>query len=104
MKTEGFSPVTGLDLHVIELGSSGIHFLFAPEIIRAAFASIEQDGIDARCIRLAHQALRSLSSLEDPYETHTHLQSLDDRVLYTVVFLYFRTLDQYMAQGGFTLH
>lgn len=104
MKTEAFSSVAGLDPHLIQLGSAGTHFLFTPENIREAFDSIEQHGIDAQSIQQAHHALRHISSLEDVFDGLIHLQSIPKRTLYTVVFLYFRTLDQYMAQGGYTLH
>lgn len=104
MKTESFAPVGGLDMKLVELGSVGIHLLFDPDTIKQAFWSIEQEGVDFRSINEAHIALRQLSNSDNLFDAILYLKTLPDRTLFTVVFLYFRTLDQFMAQDGITIH
>lgn len=88
----------------LSLGAAGVHPLFTPETIREAFARVERGDFIHTSLVGAHTAVRALSETDDMVERGAILRALPTEVLHMVVFLYFRSVDQYVAARETVLH
>lgn len=89
---------------LIRLGARGVHPLFDSASIRRAFSRIERGSITEKSVLAAHLALRELSSLSDFWQMRRYFKSLPSETADLLVYLYFRSLDQFLESAPKTIH
>ena len=104
VKPQAFAPVWGLAHGLICMGAEGVHPLFASEWIRRAFHRVDAGLFQHEQLLLAHQALKNLSRYRQIQRKRVYLESLPDSTVDMLVFLYFRSLDQFLETQAPTLH
>ncbi len=104
MKPQGNSPLGGLAPELISMGAVGLHPLFESQWIRRAFDRIDQGLLQYDQLVAAHQALRQLARLRRMDSKRAFLNRLPESTVDTLVFLYFRTLDQFLESHEPTIH
>lgn len=96
--------VHGLDPSLMETGARGTHVLFSQRAIRRAFARVEADLVREGHLLAAHQALRALSALPDVTSMVAYVGALPEATTDMLVFLYFRSLDRFLADQPHAVH
>lgn len=104
MNTMVLGPVQGLDPALMETGARGTHVLFSRAAIRRAFARVEADLVREGPLLAAHQALRELGALPDVTAMVEYVEQLPESTTDMLVFLYFRSLDRFIAEHPPTIH
>ncbi len=104
MREQSFSLLDGLSYGLISTGAKGNHLLFDPESIRRAFSRVEHGLIEESNLLSAHRALRHLGKMHDLLDMRCFINDLPSETVDLIVFIYFRSLDQYMSCTPFSLH
>ena len=104
MKPQGITPVGGIEPGLISMGAVGLHPLFRSEWIRRSFDRLESGELQPCHIEDVHQALKKLGRLRSMNSKRRFLDSLPEPTVDTLVFLYFRSLDQFLERTETTLH
>lgn len=89
---------------LIQLGARGVHPLFESDCIRRAFARIDRGRVTEKGVLSAHLALRELSTIPDMWEMKKYLRTLPSETADMLVYLYFRSLDEFLESTPKTLH
>lgn len=104
MKPQGFDPVEGIAPGLISMGAAGLHPLFKSEWIRRAFDRLNAAHLQYEQMVNVHQALKKLARLRRIESKRELLNSLPVDTVDALVFLYFRSLDQFLESGEPTIH
>ncbi len=89
---------------LISAAARGIHPLFDTTSIRRAFSRLDHGLINEQNLLHAHEALSDLVSLQNLIDQQIYLGTLPEPVVELLVFLYFRTVDQFLEASHHTLH
>lgn len=104
MKTQEGIQRGGWSPGLIELGAQGVHPLFDSDCIHRAFARIDRGRITEKGVLSAHDALRDLSAIQGVWGMQKYLKSLPSETLDLLVYLYFRSLDEFLEGSPKTIH
>lgn len=104
VKPQGNPPLGGIAPELISMGAVGLHPLFDSQWIRRAFDRIDQGLLRYEQLVAAHQAIGKLSRMRRVDSKRAYLSSLPESTVDTLVFLYFRTLDQFLESHEPTIH
>lgn len=97
-------PVDGLARGLISMGAHGLHPLFDMEWIRRAFDRVDSGLLQADELLLAHRALKRLARMQGIDEMRGYLRLLPEPTVDVLVFLYFRSVDQFIESRAPTVH
>lgn len=86
------------------MGATGLHPLFSSEWIRRAFDRIESGHMNCELMVDVHQAVKKLALLRRIETKQKYLNSLPVPVVDALVFLYFRSVDQFLESREPTIH
>ena len=104
VKPQGFGPVGGIAPGLISMGAVGLHPLFRSEWIRRAFDRMDSAHLQHEQMLNVHLALKKLARMRRIESKREYLDSLPVDTVDTRVFLYFRSLDQFLESGEPTIH
>lgn len=104
MKPQAFSPLGGLAAGLISMGAEGLHPLFAPEWIRRAFDRVDSGLFEGDALVRAHAALKHLGRRRRLDTMRAYLDTLPVDVVDVLVFLYFRSVDQFIESHSPNIH
>ena len=104
VKPQGFGTVGGIDPGLISMGAARLHPLFSSEWIRRAFERMESGHMHCEQMVDVHQAVKKLARLRRMDSKQQYLNSLPEPVVDTLVFLYFRSLDQFLQSREPIIH
>lgn len=104
MKPQAFSPIGGLAHGFISMGAEGLHPLFDSQWIRRAFDRVDSGLLQHEQVVAAHQALKDLAKFRNIQRKRAFLKALPEATVDTLVFLYFRSLDQFLETQEPTIH
>lgn len=104
MKPQAYLPIGGLAPGLISMGAEGVHPLFESFWIRRAFDRIEDGLIESESLILAHAALKKLARLRRLDSMRRYLETLPTSTVDVLVFLYFRSVDQFLETQPPNIH
>lgn len=104
MKERSAHTTVVLSDRLLSSGVEGVHPLFDGEMIRRAFARVDDGLLDAAGLWAAHGALRDLATREGLLAQRRYLCALPASTVDVLVYLYFRHLDRRLLAAGPTLH
>lgn len=104
LKPQAFAPIGGLAQGLIFMGAEGLHPLFDSEWIRRAFDRMDAGLLQYDQLVAAHQALKDLARFRRMDRKRAYLQQLPEATVDMLVFLYFRSLDQFLETQEPTIH
>lgn len=104
MKERSAHTTVVLSDSLLSSGVEGVHPLFDEEMIRRAFARVDDGLLDGGGLWAAHEALRALARRGGLLAQRGYLRSLPASTVDVLVYLYFRHLDRRLLAAGPTLH